>query len=154
MARLYTIEKAEVPKDCRWGSVLRIRMEPSSIPDYGELDRYARFNFKHNYFLTAHMTQHIAGGSSNNEIHCPDRPITVEYYELRCHEDDAKRFLVIWEIPAREYAANKAYQQELDGRKSGWVKVGGKTVPLHEVVRLVEELPKPKLRSLFAKAYK
>jgi len=149
VARIYTFEEAPRGEGQKWERTILIKMHPASIPNYGELERWLSFNFKGWFCLIAHLTQ-----TMRLSTHIPDRDIQVDHYEIRCEGEDADRFVAIWTIPAREYQENLAHERELNGRRQGWVRFEGKTVPLHEVIAIVKEAPKAKLKKLLAKAYK
>lgn len=144
--RIYTIEEVKPPKNVgkSWETTLRIRMHESSIPNYGQVDSWTRRNIEGTYILMAFMSQHIAGGAfgighNANITHCPDRNITIDYYELRFTKKQAASFLKTWRIPKAEYERNMAYANELENRKQGWTKVDGKTVPTSQIVALARQ---------------
>ena len=97
--RLYSI--SPIPVQGAWSAAYRIAIDDHSMPNYGDLDRYLRDNFKDNYILIARLSQIIAGGSTNNKIHCPDRVLSTDYYELRCSSRDAKAFMKVWKLPKK-----------------------------------------------------
>lgn len=163
MARIYTIEEAPVPppdkRGASWQRTIRITMNPSSMPNYGELDRWTRQNLKGTYILMAFMSQHIAGGAfglshNANLTHCPDRPISVDYYELRLTNQQAADFLKVWRIPKREYEENLASYYERENARQGWTKVDGCSLGTHEIVALARKAPGGALKRLIRKRSK
>jgi len=90
--------KISQKKHGKWGSVFYLKINPTSIPDYGSMEKWIRNGFQHNFIIIMHFSQMKAGGSfgigfNSNKSYIPDSVIKTDYMEIRCDKQDANGLL-------------------------------------------------------------
>jgi len=145
--RRYTLTEVPVPADVSFARMFQIKFEDDSIPNYGEFERWCRYNLKGHFYLAERSFRHLAGGCSPPESQAwyhPNPWQHVECYELRLSDElDAHTLLRVWTIPEQEKKRNDEWVKERNFMQAGWIKVHGKFIGQREVAEFYEKHHKP-----------